>query len=408
VTRPSRFLAGLSCVASLAGCSTPEALVPLDEERAAIVGGTLSDATDDGVVFIEFAKTESCSGSLIAPNLVLTAMHCVVGYNTNGTFSCNPDGSLKTSTPPDGQFSDPDTPSAIGVRVGVMTSPIIAHATKVITTGSGNICQNDLALIVLDTELSEPLVPLRFGKSTVPGEYIRAVGYGTTNVMMDPGRHTRSHILVSDVGYDGLGADSTAVAPRTLVVGEGPCHGDSGGPALSEETGAAIGVYSLIASASCTTPPVRNVYTQIAPFESVIRGAFKGTGYEPIVEGTESGSGGDAGATGQAGEPGMAGAGAEGGVPGTGGGTSPSGGATGGNAPETGGTAGAGGGFSGSAAVDGTAGSPIIDQSQGTGSRRDPSCTCRVGSQGEPAAPSSVSAALAAAFALAFRRRRSK
>src|SRR5262245_18785519 len=44
--------------------------------RASIVGGTPSTSAQDGTVLL-INGNESCSGSLIAPNLVLTARHCV-------------------------------------------------------------------------------------------------------------------------------------------------------------------------------------------------------------------------------------------------------------------------------------------------------------------------------------------
>jgi secreted trypsin-like serine protease len=89
---------------------------------------------------------------------------------------------------------------------------------------------------------------------------------------------------VIDVGPASDSDPIGTAAPRTFVVNEGPCHGDSGGPAISEETGALLGVYSLAAASSCTSVGARNVFTRLAPFSSLILGTFDQIGVEPVLE----------------------------------------------------------------------------------------------------------------------------
>jgi MYXO-CTERM domain-containing protein len=285
-------LVGVVMLASACGAPAPED-AELGSVRQAIVNGEPSDESDDAVVYVlsRFSASEgtTCTGSLIAPNLVITALHCVT-YSSEGTFSCKPDGTIDSDTPGDGQIGQTISPASNvqvfqGLHVGAEPS---ALAARLIGTGSSQICKNDLALIVLDRELEGPLMPLRLASPVKRGERARVVGYGQTELSGSSGRVRRTGRRVVDVGPENDSDPIETAAPRTFVIDEGPCHGDSGGPAISEETGALLGVYSLAAASTCTSIGVRNVYTRVAPFQTLILNAFAAVGADPVLEEDQS------------------------------------------------------------------------------------------------------------------------
>ena len=278
---------------------------PIGVERAAIVGGELSNDTEDAVVLITVPSTATlCSGTLVAANVVMTALHCVAQYNPFGTFSCDTQGVLITSTPPDGEVGATVEPAEIQIHLGGVPDAVPdAYGSRVFGSGSGVICRNDIALVVLDRSLSAPSVALRVARSTRRGEPMIVVGYGQTENTGSVGRFRRAGVVVADVGSSVTGVTSGSAAPNTFVLGPGACQGDSGGPALSEETGAIVGVYSLSAGISCTSSLIRNVYTQVAPYSALINRAFDAAGTQPNVEPANGGGGigSGAGAAGTAG-----------------------------------------------------------------------------------------------------------
>jgi len=299
MTRFASLLTALS-LSSLVGCADAGA-ERVVTEREPIVNGAISTAVDDAVVSLS-ALGAGCTGTLIAPNVVLTALHCVADYDPGFRFNCQPDGTLPPGSSV-GQVGATVDPSSVSVRVGVEVGGDVVHGKAIFGTGSTDACHDDLAVVVLERapDIGDaPLVSVRFARATRKGEPARIVGYGDVEqTATDRGRQVRTNLSVRGVGrLDEGGSGDVGVLPRTLQIGEGPCHGDSGGPVFSQETGAQIGVYSLLNANTCTGVDVRNTYTLIAPFESLIRTALESAGVEPSVEpGEPTGSGGEAGAT---------------------------------------------------------------------------------------------------------------
>jgi len=253
-----------------------------------IVNGEPSeDAADNSAVFIHTLPDHVCSGTLIAPNLVATALHCITDSYA-GQFTCNPDGTLSedSQNAGEGRMGDMLDPAGISVRVGPDSrgNEPAAWGVESFGTGSAQICRNDIAFVLLDRDVDAPITPVRLDYGVRTGDRVRVLGYGAREDGRDGQRYVRTGVRVVDVGPASDNATSVSAAPKTFVVTEGACQGDSGGPAISEETGALVGVYSLSAGSTCIATGVRNVYTALASFEGLAREAFAESGHEPILD----------------------------------------------------------------------------------------------------------------------------
>lgn len=277
------------------GCgASSDSELELGRLEQAIAGGEVDESENWPGVLLLHTKVDSsqgqqaCTGTLVAPNLVLSALHCVAPLR-DSNFECNPDGSVTQNAPGAGELGSPVDASYVEVRVGLdaATSDIAAYGKQLLTTNSLNICNNDLALIILDTELDLPLSRLRLEADVEQGESLTIVGYGTNGVSgSSVTRRAVEPIRVVEVGSDSGENPTSGAPPRTFVVGPSACKGDSGGPAFSKnEAGdpVLIGVDSIVVG-SCGASTSRSIYTRLAPFEKLITSAFKAAGYPAWTE----------------------------------------------------------------------------------------------------------------------------
>lgn len=283
---PTLYALGL-----LAACGGEASPTMVGELEQPILHGARSVEADNSVVYI-FSdlpgdEAAACTGTLIAPNLVATALHCVTSA-VLGTFECKPDGSIEAANVRDGTIGPLLPVEAVRVHVGLQVPAApTATARRLFGTDSTQICRNDFALIVLDREVDAPVAPIRLDGKVRWGDEVRVLGYGQTETNDSGGyRYVREGVRVLDVGPSSDAEPTGTAAPRTFVVDEGPCDGDSGGPAFDSETGALLGVYSLNAAPTCDALGVRNVYTAIQPFSELILEAFDEAGHEPVLEAT--------------------------------------------------------------------------------------------------------------------------
>jgi hypothetical protein len=251
--RPSRVrdlrtpLASALALLLASACGAPAERV--GETSSAIVGGSDSDSSQDFVVRILLTlDSGACTGFLVAPDLVMTAQHCLTSGFVLTAGGENDINTCKLST----------TPLPISQFQPVIFGPDAANPTftvpviKAYIDESNEDCSKDVAFLQLASPVTSVTIhPLRLDGPVQLGEAVTEIGWGDVddNFTAPQTRQQESGTIVQTAEGPGHGSPVTPlgvslvgqIPPGYIAANITACNGDSGSPWL-DSSGNVVGL----------------------------------------------------------------------------------------------------------------------------------------------------------------------
>jgi hypothetical protein len=235
----------------------------LERQGAAVINGDLATpATIHGTVSLVDADQgfSFCSGTLISPDVVLTAAHCLVIIDEEGriTGPRSVDSMLVVS----GVTRISDATQSDVTRVAdAVTHPDFARGPFIDPQrGFGNL--DDIGVILLSTSIEDldpipVLTPDAVNESMIEGGTLTIEGFGTAE---ETGTQGSGVLRLAEIPLVELGPDEF-IAGR--VGGADACPGDSGGPVYLAQGGDlyVVGVVSRSLPGAATRCGGGGIYT---------------------------------------------------------------------------------------------------------------------------------------------------
>lgn len=216
---PTRLL--LTCLL-VAACGEPFEPAVASTSQAVVGGQAEARYPPVGYLLVGDSRATlhgpNCGATLIAPDVAVTAAHCIAGEKAFGVAI---------------------GPSAL--RVNAKTA--VPHASYLGNAGGMERYAHDVAVVFLDVPIPS-VEPATVGAASTAGAY-RYIGYGRTTV----GDSTVTAGYTNERKSTAMAV--TSVVPLNLFtagLGGGLCWGDSGGPLMDEDGGTTI--YGVLADFS--------------------------------------------------------------------------------------------------------------------------------------------------------------
>lgn len=269
--------AAFAAVILAAGCSSTD---PTASQIQGVQGGTVDTTHNFAVGVMNTQMGLLCSGALIAPNLVMTARHCV--DQSPQAIDCTSASTVFGTQYPANAYYITTYYSMNQQTTGWH------HAKQIFRTPGNKVCGNDMALIMLYDNVSAseaggqfvtPVVQYSMTDHTRYSTTVTAIGYGDTSATtQDAGtRHILQNIQLACIPGDSvIDCPSQAMSQVTVnefVSGDSTCEGDSGSSAYEERAfdkniAVSFGVLSRGSSSGSTC--IQPVYTRTDAWKDFI------------------------------------------------------------------------------------------------------------------------------------------
>jgi secreted trypsin-like serine protease len=265
VSRRNRSLiAVLVCASALGVAALPSAAPAAPRARASIVGGGRADPAQWPFAVAIFRKGHMhCSGSVIGPTKVLTAGHCLDGFNV---------ANLQVIV---GRPTLRDT--SVGQTIGVVSGRVHPDFEQ---TGLHDVAVLNLASPTSVTPIALA-TPDQNSATTAAGAQLRVAGYGATNPF---GTHLAGFLKAT---VEQSRSDNRCLkaytrdlfAPESMICSLGAlkkkpgrfkihtsaCSGDSGGPLVADTATGPVEVGTVsYGGALCGLPAAPSVYSRVS------------------------------------------------------------------------------------------------------------------------------------------------
>jgi secreted trypsin-like serine protease len=227
--------------------------------RAGVVGG---DLVPDGRFPWMVRLSMGCGGALTAPQVVLTAAHCVLATGPDTTITVT------------AGVTDLESPTALTAKsVEVVRAPGFHDETR----------GNDWALIKLDHPLDLPILLLTKSPSGDVGDFT-IMGWGQISEASLRQQTKLRFATVPAVPNETCAAEYTKAGVQLVPAdqmcaggrGTDTCQGDSGGPMVRPNNkGEWVQVGIVSWGLGCARPDYPGVYSRISSFRAAIRAATR-------------------------------------------------------------------------------------------------------------------------------------